>query len=144
DLLDPILISLGMVADSGEEFYVEVPFPDYKCTAFVREAVVPLLGREPNAACEIVGLRARVLMWLEIVRRKDEEVFICADYQSDLDLLCDALDYRMPPWISGGLIGEDINEFLIQEFLQKTGLPRHHALYDARANRYAHRPRLAQ
>jgi len=36
---DPMLISIGMAADSGEEFYAEVPFTDAACSAFVREAV---------------------------------------------------------------------------------------------------------
>lgn len=35
------LISLGIVAASGEEFYVEIPFLDNECSDFVREVVVP-------------------------------------------------------------------------------------------------------
>jgi hypothetical protein len=47
--IDTHLMSLGMVAESGEEFYAEVQYPDHICSAFVREAVIPLLGRNPNA-----------------------------------------------------------------------------------------------
>ena len=49
DFFDPKLISIGMVADSGEEFYAEVLFPDAACSAFAREAVIPLL--KPISAC---------------------------------------------------------------------------------------------
>jgi len=140
DLFDPVLISIGMVADSGEEFYAELPFPESRCTAFVREAVLPLLGKIPNAACSHFELRVKILTWLEIIRRTDEEVFICADYQTDIDLFCDALDYRAPGWLSGALIGADVSEMLLNDYFTKSGLPRHHALYDAQANKYAYRP----
>lgn len=51
DFFDPVLISLGMAAETGEEFYAEVPYPEKGCSAFVREAVIPLLGRELHSAC---------------------------------------------------------------------------------------------
>jgi hypothetical protein len=35
-------------------------------------------------------------------------------------------------------IGRDINNLLHDEYFQKSGLPEHHALYDARANLYAY------
>jgi hypothetical protein len=139
DLLDPVLISIGMVAESGEEFYAEVPYTEERCTAFVREAVLPLLGKIPNAACSAFDLRVEMLTWLEIIRHKGEEVLICADNQTDLDLLCHGLDYRAPGWLAGALIGSKIDETLLNEFFTKSGLPRHHALYDARANRHAYR-----
>lgn len=49
DFVNPQLISIGMVADSGEEFYAEVPFSDDRCSEFVRETVIPLLNQYPNA-----------------------------------------------------------------------------------------------
>lgn len=141
DLMDPVLISLGMVTERGEEFYIEVPYPDKACTPFVREAVLPLLGREPDAACSLEEVRLRILQWLEIVRRPPEELCICIDYQTDWDLFCVAVDYRVPSWVHRKMVSRDINELLLYSFFKQTGLPEHHALYDARANAFAYQPR---
>lgn len=141
DFIDCHLISLGMAAESGEDFYVEVPYPDKACSEFVREAVIPLLGKIPHAQCEFGALRTKILTWMDIVRNKDEEVEICFDYQADWDLFIDALDYRVPEWCKSRLVARNINELLLYSFHKKHGLPEHHALYDAQANRYAFRER---
>jgi len=141
DLLDPVLISLGMVAEDGQELYLEVPFPVEKCTAFVREAVLPHLGGEPNTSCTVFEVRCHVLTWIETIRQAQEEVLVCVDNQIDIDLLYNALEYRVPGWMACCLIGHDVDQSLINRFFAESGLPRHHALHDARANRYAYRPR---
>lgn len=139
DFINTNLISIGMVAETGEEFYAEVPYPENECSDFVRVAVIPLLGREPNAACEFDQLRGRVLTWLEIVRLGNEPMEICFDYQTDWDLFVDALDYRVPEWCQPRLVASNINELLLYSYQKQSGLPLHHALYDARANQYAFR-----
>ena len=139
DLLSPVLISIGIVAQTGPEFYAEIPFVSDECTAFVRETVLPLLGKEPNAACTKFELRSRILSWIEIIRPPGEEIVICADNQIDIDLLSDALDYRPPGWMEFRLIGQYVDQSLINRFFAEEGLSRHHALSDARANRYAYR-----
>lgn len=141
DFIDPHLISIGMAAESGEEFYAEVPYPDKRCSAFVREAVIPLLGRLANSQCSIEDLCTKIITWLELVRRRDEEAEICFDYQTDWDLFVAALDYRVPPWCRRRIVSRNINELLRYEFHKKHNLPEHHALYDALANRYAFRER---
>lgn len=141
DFFDPHLISLGMASEYGEDFYSEVPYPDHACSAFVREAVVPLLGQIPHSFFTADNLRLEIIKWLEIVRRDREDVFICVDYQTDWDLFCDVLDYRVPPWCHCKMVNRDINELLLYSFFKKSGMPEHHALYDAQANRYAYRPR---
>ncbi len=141
DFSDSKLISIGMVADSGEEFYAEVPFPDAACSAFVREIVLPLLNQYPNAYCPVVDLGMRISAWLQIVKRSSEDVEVCIDYQTDWDLFADALDNRVPPWCKPRRVGRNINELLRYEYHKKNGLPEHHALYDAQANRYAFRER---
>lgn len=142
DLLEPILISIGMVADTGEEFYAEVPYPDNKCTPFVREAVLPLLGREPNAYFSLSEMPRRLQTWLEIIRRKDEDIIICFDYSTDWDLFSQVIQYRIPPWVKPKLCGSSFNELLLYDYFKKSPSEvQHHALYDARANRYAYRPR---
>lgn len=141
DFVDPHLISLGMVSDRGEEFYVEVPYPQSSCSEFVREIVLPLLGQYPGASCRLEDLRLRVLKWLEIVRPNGEDLEICFDYQTDWDLFVKALEYDVPPWCKWRRISRNINELLRYEFHKKFELPDHHALYDALANRYAFRSR---
>ena len=142
DLFDPVLISVGIVAQRGQEFYAEIPFLEDECTAFVRKTVLPLLGKELDAACTKFELRSRILTWIETVRQPREEIVICADNQIDIDLLRDALDHRLPGWMECCLIGDDVDPSLIKRFFAENGLPRHHALHDARANRYAYCPRI--
>ena len=141
DFLDPKLISIGMVADSGEEFYAEVPFPDAACSAFVREVVIPLLNQYPHAYCPVVDLGIRITAWLNIVKRSNEDVEICIDFQTDWDLFADALGNRVPPWCKPRHVWSNINELLLYEYHKKNALSEHHALNDAQANRYAFRER---
>ncbi|QJQ02327.1 hypothetical protein C798_19415 [Herbaspirillum rubrisubalbicans Os34] len=141
DFLNCHLISLGMVAGTGEEFYVEVPYPHAACSEFVREAVIPLLGSIENAQCLFEDLRHRILSWLSLIRHDSEIFEICFDFQTDWDLFNDAMDYRIPDWCRPRLIARNINELLRYSFHKKYNLPEHHALYDARANRYAFRER---
>ena len=130
-----------MASEYGEDFYAEVPYPDHVCSAFVREGVIPLLGKIKNAFFSKDNLRIEILKWLEIVRRDKEDVFICVDYQTDWDLFIDALDYRVPPWCRLKHAYAEIGELLVYDFFKSTGLPQHHALCDAQANRYAYRPK---
>jgi hypothetical protein len=139
DFVDTNLVSLGMAAETGEEFYAEVPYPHNTCSTFVRETVIPLLGRMQNAHCAKDELRSRILTWLQLLKRRDEEVEICFDFQMDWDLFIDALDYRVPDWCRQRLVANEINELLRYEFYQMHKLPEHHALYDALANLYAFR-----
>lgn len=141
DFLDCHLISLGMVAETGEEFYVEVPYPDTACSAFVRAAVIPLLGLIEDAQCPLAELRHRILTWLSLIRHEGEVIEICFDFQTDWDLFNDAVDYQVPEWCSPRLIARNINELLRYSFHKKNNLPEHHALYDALANRCAFRER---
>lgn len=68
DFTHPHLISIGMVAGYGEEFYAKIPYPHSECSDFVRETVVPLLGRFPEALCTKMELSIRLRTWLERVR----------------------------------------------------------------------------
>jgi len=141
NFVDTHLISIGMAAASGEEFYAEVPYPLDNCSEFVREVVIPLLGRVPNAFCPIDDLYMKITSWLKIIRTHDEVVDICFDYQTDWDLFSVALDGRVPSWCRPCMVSRNINELLRYEFHKKNNLPEHHALYDAQANRYAYRER---
>ncbi|MFJ9452371.1 hypothetical protein [Herbaspirillum sp. NPDC101397] len=141
NFVDTHLISIGMAAASGEEFYAEVPYPLDNCSEFIREVVIPLLGSMPNAFCPIDDLYMKITSWLKIIRIHDEVVDICFDYQTDWDLFSVALDGRVPTWCRPCMVSRNINELLRYEFHKKNNLPEHHALYDAQANRYAYRER---
>lgn len=140
DFLDPKLISIGMAAEYGEDFYAETDYPEDLCSSFVRETVVPLLGQLPHSFVHIESLRMEIIKWLEIVRRDYEDVYICFDCETDWDLFCHALDNRIPSWIHPKLVWSEINELMLFHFFESSRLPEHHALYDAQANRYAYRP----
>ena len=139
DFLDPQLISIGLVTESGEEFYAELPYEVRECSEFVKAAVLPLLGYAPHAEMTKDDLYVQMTNWLRLVRPKGQEVFICYDYQTDWDLFYDALDGRVPPWCKRRLVADRINELLRYEYHQKNKLPEHHALNDARANCHAFR-----
>lgn len=139
DFFDPHLISLGMASEYGEDFYAEVPYSDQACSEFVREVVVPLLRKIPNSYFTKNNLHFEIIKWLEIVRRNKEDVFICVDCQTDWDLFCDALDDRIPTWCHKKLLSIEIVELMLYDFFKHSGLPEHHALYDAQANRHAYR-----
>jgi len=141
DFIDVHLISIGMAAQSGEEFYAEVPYPDGSCSEFVRETVIPLLGRVQDASCTVDDLYVKMATWLRIVRPHEEDVEICFDYQTDWDLFSYTLDGRVPSWCRPRMVSRNINELLRYQFHTKNNLPEHHALYDALANRYAFRER---
>jgi hypothetical protein len=126
--LDPILISVGMVTDAGEEFYAEVPYPDEKCSPFVREAVLPQLGRDANCICSISDPNLKLQHWLQLVRRNSETVHLCFDYTTDWDLFLEAIQFKITPWVEGKLINSEINEILLYEFYKDTGLSRHHPM----------------
>lgn len=138
----PRLISLALVANTGEELYAEVPFPKAECSEFVRETVIPLLGKHPDAFCMIEDLGARITEWLEGAKGSNEGVEVCFDFQTDWDLMVEALNNAIPLWCKPRHISaRNINQLLRVSYFKKHGLPEHHALYDARAARYAFRER---
>ena len=47
----PELISIGLAASSGEDFYAEVPFAVASASPFVCDVVIPLLDKDPHTCC---------------------------------------------------------------------------------------------
>lgn len=138
----PELISIGLAATTGEEFYAEVPYSIRACSEFVREFVVPLLGADPFAACPLEDLRHRLSNWLAIVKIKDD-LSICCDSEFDEMLILRVFDHPLPPYVRLRRIGARyINELRRYEYHVKNCLPEHHALNDAKALRYAYREPL--
>ena len=138
DFKDPQLISLGMVTEFDQEFYIEVPYPTFHCSSFVNQVVIPLLGKETESFCATEKLQPKLLSWLKSQRLGSGAVQICIDYDTDWDLFCAALNNQIPSWCKKKNVWSNIDNLLVESYFAKTGLPQHHALYDARANRYAY------
>ncbi|WP_314441601.1 3'-5' exoribonuclease [Massilia timonae] len=137
----PKLISIGLAASTGEEFYAEVPFPSTSSSPFVREVVVPLLNNDSWAYCRIDELHTRLRNWLTVVRAS-AEVVLCFDSQYDESLFKSIFDGYPPQFLRFRNVDRHINELLRYEFHVKNELPEHHALNDAMAMRYAFREPL--
>lgn len=134
------LISIALVSEDGQEFYAERT--DYRrddCSDFVREEVLPMLGRVPGAACKRDQLTHRLRAWFNAL---PEPALLVFDYFSDWELLADAFlgdGFNMPPANVGDkllLAGEIVGDPVFQHALNRTftpDLPPHHALADAKA-----------
>jgi len=133
------LISIGLVTeDSENEFYAELPVKLAKCTEFVIDTVLPQLGQTPSAQCTRTELMQRLLQWLQPFAKHSPT--ICYDYSGDWQLLCSALDHEIPTWLGKQNIYENLDQEKLEMFFIQHGLQDHHALNDAKANRYAYDP----
>lgn len=139
DFIDCELISIGLVSENGHEFYAERnDFDVAKCSDFVKEAVLPLLGSEPA----IVGNESEVSAALREWLKQFNEVEVCVDYTVDLELfgylVRDPDTLAIPSTIQGHNIWNEIAAVDIEQYWVENGRLAHHALHDARANRFAY------
>lgn len=139
DFIQCELISIGLVSECGRHaFYAErTDFDMRLCNEFVKAAVLPQLGKPldlPGGRLDAESLKAALVRWLERVHALDSGsiVLVLYDYQTDFDLLADALDGELPSWLEGhnvsgyiGWVGAGASG----------GINSHHALQDARALR---------
>jgi hypothetical protein len=139
------LISIGLVDENGRTFYAELT--DYRqeaCTDFVRQIVLPLLGKHKDT---VKGNKMQVAKelaeWLEPYK---DSCVICFDYQTDWilmrDMLCWLPDDMLPNFLTTKLIWGDIDKMALDYFwLEHDAFDwkPHMALWDAMANRYAYR-----
>ena len=112
------LISIGMVSDSGEEFYAETVFPINACSDFVREVVLPQLGRHPDRIFNRQQLSIELLRWLSFVRPSDGDVEICFDFYADGDLLVAALSEPLPGWCSLHNVWSHIDDLEVKRYFR--------------------------
>ncbi|MEI7291785.1 hypothetical protein WCQ02_06515 [Paraburkholderia tropica] len=132
DFIDCDLISIALVTDDDHEFYGErIDFDYLACNAFVREAVLPQLGRYPDRTFTREGLRSALIEWMG---QFDGGTF-CIDFRTDWDLLVDALNGVPDGW-GIELVWDQADKARLELYFRKFG-GRHHALHDARALRYA-------
>ena len=132
------MISIGAVDENGREFYAEVTdFKREKCSAFVQEVVIPLLGQYPASYVSTKQHVSKAFYdWLQLYR--DSGCIISIDYHTDWDLTLDLLSLVPDAdisFINGQMIWTDLDQQKIEDYWQECKLPRHMALYDARANR---------
>lgn len=140
DFIDCELISIGMVSEDGlHEFYAErTDYPDVWCNEFVREAVLPHLGRFPGAACTRYELTRRLWAWFATL---PHQVQIASDSVHDQDLLWDAFGEGLPANLDKSiydlraLIDTTVFNDAVCRYHSQPNQPWHHALYDARAHR---------
>jgi len=133
------LMSLGLVDYSGErELYLELSEWDRgKASAFVREVVCPLLGRDQENICTRPAAAARISDWFAALSGPAD---VLSDSGRDLKLLQDLLG-PMPSSIRFRLVPDQILglvEDAIDEEFRQSRQERHHALVDARALRGAY------
>lgn len=130
DFLACELVSVGLVAADGREFYAERnDYDEAACNAFVRAAVLPQLGRCHDRVFTREGLRAALLEWLAGF----DGGFVCVDHPTDWDLLLDVLDTTPSGW-KGLHVGQLVDNAKRERYFSAHG-GRHHALHDARALR---------
>lgn len=132
DFVQMDLISVGLVTEDGREFYGERnDYQQEDCSDFVREAVLPLLLRFPDARFSEVKLSFRLREWLASLG----PFTLACDSLYDRDLLIDLL-VDMPTNFEGWL---NLNDYMSEAYRQAEaafhdqGRPWHHALYDAQA-----------
>ncbi|MEO7916750.1 MAG: hypothetical protein ABIR16_03835 [Dokdonella sp.] len=142
----PELLSIGLVADDGREFYVEIADDRIPVNAFVKRTVLPQWGLMPLQVRSSIELGRHVDKWLSGLRRTS--IAVVYDYEADFDLLRNALVSAMcwgrwskvlVPHQVGFLSREHAsNEAMDSSWtasMQRDGIGRHHALADARALR---------
>jgi hypothetical protein len=136
EISKPMLISLGMVAEDGREFYGEIAGIDSKvCNAFVQANVLPLLGKDPSTIFTEEALRNAVKAWMSNFEGLKQKPVICYDHPIDAHLLWMLLGGRAKGW-KERLITLKIDPSLRANYFALHG-GRHHALHDARANAVA-------
>lgn len=138
NLHSPEIMSIGLVAETGEETYFETQFDIHECSDFVRHTVIPLLGKDVHAHVEKDTLPTLIRSWLNIIKERDQNIELCFDHETDAVLFKRVMHF-IPPWIILRNIEYHISLLLHEHFFKEHGLPEHHALYDARANAYAFR-----
>jgi hypothetical protein len=142
DFIDCELLSIGIVSEDGREFYGERNDVDLsRCSDFARVAVLPQLGGDAAIIGSEEHLGAHLQTWLEQFRSSGP-VIVSVDYPTDWELFTylvrDPDTLGTPSWIKGQSIRDMIAPQDVERYWNANGRRAHHALHDARANRYAY------
>lgn len=143
DFTDPRLISFGLAAEGGSEFYAELSdgWLSEHCSTFVREVVLPRLDRSNSSTVRTSEASAKLNKWLAALGKN---VTLIYDAEVDWELLSRLLrcipehgiqiNATLLSW--PGFAMARHFELLLKEN-QHDDAMRHHALCDARALRSA-------
>jgi hypothetical protein len=143
------LISIGLVDENGREFYAEsTQYRKEACSDFVREVVIPLLGKHKDTVVDIEwGIAKALNEWLKFY--ENDIVTICFDYNGDWQLLTKLLvlvpEEELVNNVRGVNIWGNLDIMALEYYWAEVdafGHKEHHALYDARGNKYAFKPNV--
>jgi len=145
DLIDCELLSIGVVSADGREFYMERNDVDLsRCGDFCRVAVLPQLGKDPSAVGTELETAFTLKNWL-ISFLPDAPVVVSVDHPTDWELFAylvrDEQTLKVPAWIRAQSIRNALDPRDIEQYWKIHGRRAHHALHDARANRFAYQLR---
>jgi hypothetical protein len=131
------LISVAIVGKDTREFYGECSdFERLLCSDFVRDVVLPQLGKYPGRSMPFAQLRSELMAWLHQVPLKPAPV-LCFDFQGDLQLVEHLIGGPLPRgWKTENIHSRLDADQRMAYFARHGG--EHHALHDARANACAY------
>ncbi|WP_230959155.1 hypothetical protein [Burkholderia stagnalis] len=133
-----MLISIALIAEDGKEFYAELTdFSVKTCSDFTRAVVLPQLGQFPNRIMARSKAASELKCWMHEISLLPEKPVICYDHPFDTALLIDLIGKRPSGWQLQN-ISSRIDSSLRDQYFEQHG-GRHHALFDARANRSSFR-----
>lgn len=139
----PDLISIGLVDESGREFYAELPESHWtvQCNEWVHFNVVPHLWGGEHIQSE-ASIREKLIEWIESISDTCVIVTDCpdADFYMQLKRLLPKWPKNLehsPIQFSAWSMGDDMKIELQQQIdgFYEVGRPQHHALHDANALR---------
>ena len=157
-VIEPALISIGLVAEDGQEFYAELndTYDEGMCSWFVIETVLPnLWGKEYEMSIQVLAPKLKA--WLESF---GEPVTLWADAPSfDWAWVYEIFEQSECGWPEN-LVRQcrntqhfkfDSERYRYNEAYEDywrlnidNGAVQHHALWDARCIQYAHRIGLSE
>ena len=141
----PQLISLALVAESGQEFYGEsTDFVRAQCSDFVVENVLLLL-QGGEVAASLDELRGKLVDWLATLQSPAE---IISDFDGDIELLLQLLRINAKETdryniaaltvLDGEFVKSERFNSALDDYFAKVDSRRHHSMVDARALKVAH------
>lgn len=140
DFVSPHLISLGIVAENGDEFYVEIDdYPKHRASGFVKAVVLPFLYGYPTAT-SYGHAAVRLGNWLE----EHPGIILVADFAGDFELLrrlMDEIPDPMPKTMHLMEMFKNPADELAyvkyeqgrDDYYRNVDMRQHHALVDAKA-----------
>lgn len=143
DQAKPDLISIGLVDETGREFYAELPEAHWtvQCNEWVHFNVVPHLWGGAYVQSEAL-LQERLTAWIESI--SDDAVIVTdcpdADFFIQLKRLLPNWPKNLNAWptlFTAWSMGDDYQPELLKliKNYHELGYPEHHALHDAKALR---------